>query len=115
MRTATTALSSLLATAMLAGGAMGAAAQEPAGDGGPTRLTIEVTIAGADAGTSLAVEDAGAGITRSVPLSPGVLAQMEALATEYPYFGLDGGVQLGRDYDRLHEFADRFPYMVAEQ
>ena len=48
-------------------------------------------------------------------LTPAVLAQLEALATEYPYFGLDGGVQLGRDYDRLHEFADRFPYMVAEQ
>lgn len=115
MRTATTALSSLLAVAMLAGGATGAAAQEPVGDGGLTGLTIGITIAGADEGVRLAVDDAGGGLTRSVPLTPAVLAQLEALAAEYPYFGLDGGVQLGRDYDRLHEFADRYPYMVAEQ
>jgi len=115
MRTATTALASLLAAAMLAGGAMGVAAQVPVDDGGPTRLTIDITIAGADEGIQLAVDDAGAGLTRLVPLTPAVLAQLEALAIEYPYLGLHDGVQIGRDAGRLTEFADRFPYMAAEQ
>lgn len=115
MRTATTATASLLAVALLAGGAMGVAAQVPIDDGGSTRLTIDITIDGADEAIRLAVDDPAAGLTRLVPLTPAVLAQLDALAIEYPYLGLHDSVQIGRDHGRLTEFADRFPYMAAEQ
>ena len=115
MRTARTTLASLLAAAMLAGGAMAAAAQVPIDDGSPTRLSIDITIAGADEVIQVAVDDADGGLTRLVTLTPAVLAQLEALEIEYPYLGLHDGVQIGRDHGRLAEFADRFPYMATEQ
>ena len=74
-----------------------------------------VTVTGADDRIRLAIDDAGAGITRPVPLTPAALAQLEALASEYPYFGMNDDVQIAPDYDRLAEFADRYPYMAVEQ
>ena len=113
MRTTTMATASLLAAAMLAGGAMGAAAQVPADDGIPARLQIDITITGPDEPIQVEVDEAGDGDT--APPSPAVLAQLEALAAEYPYLGLHDGVRFARDHGRLPEFADRFPYMAAGQ
>lgn len=115
MRTATTALASLLAVAMLAGGAIGVAAQVPTNDGGAPTLSIDITIRGADEGIEVTVDDAGAEPTGPTTLTPEVLAQLEALAAEYPYLGLHDGVRIARDHGRLAEFGDRFPYMAAEQ
>lgn len=118
MRTATTALASLLALAMLAGGAMGAAAQAPVDDGGPTTVNIDITIGGAEEQVRVAVGDAGDGLTPMVPLTPEVMAELETLAIEFPYLAVHVGEPISPDVGRLAklaEFADRFPYMAAAE
>lgn len=115
MRTTTTALASLLAVAMLAGGALSAAAQTPQGDGGPTKVNIEITIGEADEQIQVAVGDAGVELTPMVPLSPEVMADLEALAIRFPYLAVHDGEPIVPDYGRLAEYADRFPYMAVEQ
>jgi hypothetical protein len=50
-----------------------------------------------------------------VPLSPEVMADLEALAIQFPYLAMHDGEPIAPDYAQLAEFADRFPYMAAEE